>query len=372
MKARLVWIQILWGMGALALAAQIFGALLAPSPTQARDSERQRATRDARQVSTDRASEPQVSGNGVVEPAGGEIRLAASVNGVIRRILVQEGQSVKSGAILMELENQDEAASVAMGVAEVEARRWDFLRLRRGNRKEELLAAAADSAQALARARMSLDLATRTEKLRELGGSTPEESERFARQAEMDDAAKARAEILYQELAAGARIEEIEKARAELEAARARHERAEVLLAHTVVRAPIAGEILQIRLKPGEYYAATSGPLLLLGDTRSLRVRVDIDERDVGRVMCGARAEVRASAYPDVAFPGSVIDIGRRMGRKNVRSDDPVERNDTKIQEALVALDPTDKLVVGQRVIARLTVGTFAAPRLNCGSGQAP
>ena len=101
MKARLVWIQILWGMGALALAAQIFGALLAPSPTQARDSERQRGTRDARLVSTDRASEPQVSGNGVIEPAGGEIRLAASVNGVIRRILVQEGQSVKSGAILI-------------------------------------------------------------------------------------------------------------------------------------------------------------------------------------------------------------------------------------------------------------------------------
>ncbi len=39
------------------------------------------------------------------------------------------------------------------------------------------------------------------------------------------------------------------------------------------------------------------------------------------------------------------------MGRKNVRSDDPVERNDTKILEAVVALNGAPPLVVGQRVV---------------------
>ena len=52
-----------------------------------------------------------------------------------------------------------------------------------------------------------------------------------------------------------------------------------------------------------------------------------------------------------------MLEIGRRMGRKNVRTDDPVERNDTKILEVLVELapPPADRpLFVGQRVIAFL------------------
>jgi hypothetical protein len=40
------------------------------------------------------------------------------------------------------------------------------------------------------------------------------------------------------------------------------------------------------------------------------------------------------------------------MGRKNVRTDDPTELNDTKILEVVVALDAFDGLVVGQRVTA--------------------
>ena len=49
---------------------------------------------------------------------------------------------------------------------------------------------------------------------------------------------------------------------------------------------------------------------------------------------------------------GLVVEVGRRMGRKNVRSDDPTERIDTKILEVLVELDETAGLVPGQRVMS--------------------
>lgn len=42
------------------------------------------------------------------------------------------------------------------------------------------------------------------------------------------------------------------------------------------------------------------------------------------------------------------------MGRKNVRTDDPTERNDTKILEVVARVDPGAPLVVGQRVIAMI------------------
>jgi HlyD family secretion protein len=88
-----------------------------------------------------------------------------------------------------------------------------------------------------------------------------------------------------------------------------------------------------------------------------LRARLDIDERDVGRIALGAPAVIQVSAFPDRDILGKVIDVGRRMGRKNVRTDDPVERNDTKVLEVVVALEEREGLIVGQRV-----TGYLAAP----------
>jgi len=46
-----------------------------------------------------------------------------------------------------------------------------------------------------------------------------------------------------------------------------------------------------------------------------------------------------------------VVEVGKRMGRKNIRTDDPVERIDTKILEVVVQLNQRDGLVPGLRVV---------------------
>jgi HlyD family secretion protein len=94
-----------------------------------------------------------------------------------------------------------------------------------------------------------------------------------------------------------------------------------------------------------------------MGDTSKLRVRMDVDERDIGKVRPGGAVVIRVNAYAGVDFAGTIAELGRRMGRKNVRSDDPAERNDTKILEVLIDLQRTDGLVVGQRVTAYVTTG---------------
>jgi multidrug resistance efflux pump len=87
-----------------------------------------------------------------------------------------------------------------------------------------------------------------------------------------------------------------------------------------------------------------------MGDTTKLTVRMDVDERDVGKVAVGARVIMRADAFGGTDFTGRVRELGHHMGRKNVRTDDPAQRNDTKILEAVVQLDVPNGLVVGQRV----------------------
>ncbi len=77
---------------------------------------------------------------------------------------------------------------------------------------------------------------------------------------------------------------------------------------------------------------------------------MDVDERDIGRVKLGQAAYAVADAWQGVRFPGKVTEIGRRMGRKNVRTDDPTERIDTKILEVVIDLDEPGRLVTGLRV----------------------
>jgi multidrug resistance efflux pump len=122
------------------------------------------------------------------------------------------------------------------------------------------------------------------------------------------------------------------------------------------IRAPCDGTILQVKYRVGEYYSPASPagaavePLVVLGDLRALRVRVDVDERDIARVKLGAPGYVTLSAFSGRRFPGKVVEIGARMGRKNVRTDDPVERLDVKILEVVVLMDDRGELMPGIRV----------------------
>ena len=106
-----------------------------------------------------------------------------------------------------------------------------------------------------------------------------------------------------------------------------------------------------MKIRAGEFFNTKgSDPMVIMGDTRVLRVRMDLNERDVARVRAGQTSFAQLPAYGDRRFPGRVVEISRRMGRKNVRSDDPTERIDTKILEVVCELDTPDGLVPGLRV----------------------
>jgi HlyD family secretion protein len=290
-----------------------------------------------------------ISGYGVVEPAAPETRVAAAVSGRIARVAVVEGQRVGAGEVLVELDATVERAALAAARADVDAAKARLARTVRGNRAEDIRAASADADTARARAELTRGVAERLERVAGGGGATLDEVERARRQAEADDATARAAEARRQAVLAGSRAEDVQLARAELAAAEARRDQTQAAADRLVVRAPLAAEVLQVKVRAGEYYQTGGDPLAVLGDTSRMTVRMDVDERDVGRVVLGAPVVVRASAYPGVDFAGRVVEVGRRMGRKNVRADDPAERNDTKVLEVVVALDAPLGLVSGQR-----------------------
>jgi multidrug resistance efflux pump len=344
----------------------VLRGVLAPSPTVPRATDVQEAAAEVAPAEggvDERVVRPEgdwVSGNGVVEPADREIRLAAAVPGRIAEVVVREGQRVAAGEVLIRLDQALEVAALRTAEAERAAALSALASLSHGSRRQEVAAAAADANAAEVRARASQDALRRATALVGQGAVTDDAAAQAAFTADADAAQASAARQRASLVAAGARSEAIAEAQARVTAASARVEEARVRLEQRTVRAPVGGEVLQILVRPGEYQQPGGPePLLLLGDTSTLRVRLDLDERDLSRVAVGSTAIARAVAAPATDHAATVTEIGRRMGRKNVRTDDPVDRNDTKVLEVVLTLEGEPALVVGQRV----TVYVSAASR---------
>lgn len=352
------WFSIVLTLVVLGMGFQATRLLRAEPPTAPRPGDVAKAQRDVPSPNDEReapAPASVASANGIVEPREPEVRVSAAASGQIARIAVTEGQKVAAGDVLVELDRRIEAAQLAAAEADVAAARADLDRVLRGTRTEELRAARAETEGARARATLARGVAERTERAAAAGALPGEELERARKEADAAEAAARVVEAREQAAIAGSRREDVQLSRARLASAEARRDQAAAVHARMLVVSPIAGEVLQLPYRAGEWYqpGAQAGevtPIAVVGDTSKLRVRLDIDERDIGRVAVGAKAVVRASAFSGKDFPGTIVELGRRMGRKNVRTDDPVERNDTKILEVVVALDGAPPLLVGQRV----------------------
>jgi HlyD family secretion protein len=339
---------LILGLSAVAVGRAVAGS----DPTVPRESDEKIAERELSNAD-EKLFVPEgsfVGGQGVVEPADRETKVAAAVSGRIAVVHVKEGDRVKKGDVLVELDSEIERAAVASAEADVLADEADRTRVRSGERWEDRLAADEDAKAAQARAAQSQGILERTRKAHAGGAVTGDELDRAEKQAAQDAASAAAAEARKKAAVNGSRIEEVRVADAKLAASKARLAEAKARLEQRLVKAPIDGDILSVKVRAGEFYQPGSDSVVVMGDTTHMRVRIDIDERDLARVAVGARVIARVPARPGENFEGKVVEIGRRMGRKNVRSDDPVERNDAKILEVVAEMNSSAGLVVGQRV----------------------
>ncbi|HET7220479.1 MAG TPA: HlyD family efflux transporter periplasmic adaptor subunit [Vicinamibacterales bacterium] len=301
------------------------------------------------------------AGPGLVEPLSEEVRVSAQISGRLDRVLVDEGDRVTAGQLLAVIDNGDYKARVASAQAELAEREASRQRVVNGARQQERQEAAASLAEAeavLENARA--DRLRRENLLREhvVSKAEADDAERAARVAAARvEAARQRLDLI----AAGSRDEDKARAAADVGLARARLDEARAVYEKTLVRAPIAGVVLRRHRKAGESVSTQfDSPIVTLADDRVRRVRVDVDEADVSRIALGQPAYVTADAFGDRRFRGKVVRIGRLLGRKHVRTDEPTERVDSKILETLVELEDGRELPFGLRVQAFIGVPSTA------------
>jgi len=288
---------------------------------------------------------------GIVEPATEERDIAATVTGRLKGPMPEEGQAVTVGTIIAEIENDDLTAEIAGAEAQVAVRQSERERLLAGARPEEREEAAAELKQAEAQLGLAQKNFTRRQSLVQ-NGITSVESADSAR-ADYQSAV-ARRDLMAARLAlvnAPPRPEDVAIADANLAAAKAHVADLQARIEKTRLRSPVAGVILKRYKMPGETVSDLPPTLVAkVGDLSHLRVRAQIDEADVTRVSLGQRVIVKADAFGNQRFFGTVVKIGSRLGPKYLKTDAPGERFDTKVLEALVALDGHPPLPAGLRV----------------------
>ncbi|MEM9191685.1 MAG: HlyD family efflux transporter periplasmic adaptor subunit [Myxococcota bacterium] len=352
--SRLPLLVVFAGMFGVIIRSALAGPNTTPRPS---DEEAARRVEPLPGAANDlRLSRPEgdwIGGLGVVEPSRPESRLVPARAGRVRAVLVEEGEFVEAGTTLVELENDVERAEVAIAEADVEVAKAELERAAAGLRPEEQLALRQELRAARVRAELASRVVDRLETSAVGGGVTLDALDRAERQTEQDRLMAEAGQARLRAARRGRRVD-VALASARLQAAQMRVLRARAELDLLRVVAPVPGEVLQIRYRVGEHVTpAEDDPVIVLGDTRSLRARIDVDERDLARLREGARTLLLVDAFPNEAFEAQVVDIGQRLGRKNVRTGEPTERLDTKILEVVVALtNDDDRLLVGQRVMA--------------------
>jgi HlyD family secretion protein len=257
-----------------------------------------------------------VSTNGKIEPIQ-NFEAHAPVPTTVKRLLVKEGDHVRSGQLLLQLDDADIRSQAARAEAQVKAAQANQSMLKTSGTQEEVLTLNAQ----LAKAQSARDVAQRNldalRKLQQQGAASPGE----VRQAE-DKLQSAQADLTLLEQKKKDRYSqpEVAKIQAQGEEAQAAYDAAEDSLGKSSVRAPFDGIVYSLPVKQGAFVQA--GELLLQeADLSRVLVRAFVDEPDVGRLQVDQKVEVTWDALQGRTWAGTVSTVPatvKQRGNRNV------------------------------------------------------
>jgi multidrug resistance efflux pump len=239
--------------------------------------------------------------------------VAAQVAGRIDSMAAREGDTVKKGDVLAQLDARERQASLGQAQANLDQAK-EALKEAEANERAALptvTGAAADVAQAQAtldEAQTNFDRAQRLV----TSGAESESTLTSARARLLEAQARIRSLTASKAGAAGkvnASQAAVADARAAVTTADAALEVAKVQLAEAQVLCPFDGLVVQRNLQPGEW-AAPGTPVVTVEDRSRIWVRLDVEETGLGGVGMGQKADVRVLAEPGKTYHGHVIEIG--------------------------------------------------------------
>ena len=261
---------------------------------------------------------------GRVDVEGGLVNIAAKKDGIIKEVLVEEGDRVTKGQVLCRQDDTAERLALELTKAEV-----------------------VEAERKIDRAKVQLDAARR-------------EDDRYRLLSEKSLTAKETFDNKHANLLTAQK--ELDMASASLETAKRNQAVAEYDVEQRIVRAPAEGTILRCDVRPG--YGTTSSSnvtrLFVFVPDLPFIVRAELEEKFVKLVKMGMKAEVIPDADESKSYSATVIRVSNYLGPKRMTFDDPQEKNDVKTAECVLAIDAKG-LILQQRVLVKIKKDDSAA-----------
>lgn len=257
------------------------------------------------------------------------VNLSPKTAGRVTRLYVEQGDRVRQGQVIAEMESTDLQAQIVQAQASVAQSQARLDQARAGNRPEDITQAQSAIAQAqfqVSQAQSRLSLAQqrvqRNQSLANQGAISRDSldvvlNEERSAQGNLSQS-QARVGELQQRLAllrSGSRPEEIELAAAQLTEAQGRLQAIETQLADTIIRAPFSGTITQKYAIAGAFVTPTTSASATSSATSSsivalesgLELLAQVPEKNISQIKLGQPVQIVAKdAYPDKTFEGRV------------------------------------------------------------------
>jgi len=273
--------------------------------------------------------ERRVAAIGLIEAGSDNISIASPLPGVVQRVCVEVGQEVKAGDPLLKLDTR------ALEAAHCE-------------RQCDVATRQAVGAIATARARRARAELLATQRHLRFAESV---SDRGSISAE--ELARRRGAVEIAEADVQIADAEVNAAQATVTAAEAALRSVETDLARSTVQAPVAGRVLQVRIRPGEFAPAgpAATPWLVMGDVSTLHVRVEVDEHEAWRVRPGASAVAQVRGNANLRAAMKFVRFEPLVMPKQSLTGAGTERVDTRVLQAIYRIEDADlPLFVGQQM----------------------
>ncbi len=291
-----------------------------------------------------------------------QVSLAFNGNDRVAKLTAQEGDRVKAGQVLGELDTTLLTLRVAQARAQADAQQQILQRLQAGNRPEEIAQAHAGVAAAQADAELA---GQQLDRLRAIREST---AARAISQQDLD-AAQARHKVALAALEnarktaqlakLGPRKEDIAQAQAQFEAAKATLALLNQQLADAKLKAPIDAVVRARLLEPGDM-ASPQRPAYTLAVIHPKWVRAYVAEADLGHIKPGMPAEVRIDSAPATPIAGRIGYIASvaEFTPKTVQTE---ELRSSLVYEVRVLVDDqADRLRLGMPATIRIFLSNNA------------
>jgi len=244
-----------------------------------------------------------LAGSGIVEASTGNITIGTPVSGIVTKIYVQIGDHVRTGDPLFKIDDRELQAQLL--IADAKVKEADAVLLKPKHRLEN--------------------------------------AERFIKMNPEGISKQGMADLR----------DDVAQAEAALGLAKAQLAQTKIDIQRHTVRAPVAGQIMQLRMRPGEYVegSSTSPPLLVLGGNSRLNVRVDIDENDAWRMDKKAQAFAYVRGRPETKIQLRFEYTEPHMVPKTELTGQVTEQTDIRVLQVVYSFEPADMPVyTGQQL----------------------